>query len=246
MMRFALLLLFVLTTTVGHAADRVATPTITATTFGRSLMDDADATAGRATLGAVIGTNVQAFDPDLAALAGVTSAANALPYFTGSGTATTTTLSSFGRTLIDDADAATARATIGGTYTVMTVSNNVTPTDGATLYIGGGVTWFGSLQQYSSLYLVRPGTITAVNAQFHVGGTLGSGESSSLYIRVNATTDYLVSSSVVHNARTTRVRVTGLNIPIGASDFFEYKWVCPTWATDPSNVQGRIDSEVTY
>ena len=51
-------------------------------------------------------------DTELQALSSVTSAADALPYFTGSGTASVTTLSSFGRTLIDDADAATARTTL--------------------------------------------------------------------------------------------------------------------------------------
>lgn len=46
---------------------------IALTAAGRALIDDADATAQRSTLGLVIGTNVQAWDADLDTIAGLTA-----------------------------------------------------------------------------------------------------------------------------------------------------------------------------
>jgi hypothetical protein len=61
------------------------------TAAGKALLDDADATAQRVTLGVVIGADVQAYDADLAALAA--NATDGLWAHTGAGTGAARTLS---------------------------------------------------------------------------------------------------------------------------------------------------------
>jgi hypothetical protein len=88
-------------------------------------------------------TDAQPLDATLTALAGVTTAADGLIYATGSDTFSTTTLSSFGRSLIDDADASASRTTLGlGTIATQAATNvsisggsvsNLTTFDGNTI-----------------------------------------------------------------------------------------------------------------
>jgi hypothetical protein len=83
------------------------------TAAGKALLDDADASAQRTTLGVAIGTDVQAYDAGLTSIAGLTTAADKIIYTTASDTYAVTDFTAFGRSLVDDADASAARTTLG-------------------------------------------------------------------------------------------------------------------------------------
>lgn len=96
-----------------------------------NLSDLTDASAARTNLGLAIGSNVQAYDATLAALAGVTVAADKVVYATGADQFAVADFTSFGRSLIDDADASAARSTLGLGSIATQAASNVSITGGA-------------------------------------------------------------------------------------------------------------------
>jgi hypothetical protein len=116
-------------------ADNIdlATTTVTPGTYTKVTVDAyGRATAGESptTLSGYGITDAQPLDATLTALAGITTAADQVIYSTGADTFSVTGLTSFGRSLIDDADAATARGTLGlGTMSTQD-ANNVAITGG--------------------------------------------------------------------------------------------------------------------
>jgi hypothetical protein len=143
------------TTAVGnHAALTSGTHGIS--TFAATVLDDATAADARATLGLVIGTNVQAQDAELAAIAGLTSAADTFPYFTGSGTAALGTVTAAGRALLDDASSTDQRATLG-----LVIGTNVQAQDAELAALAGLTSAADTFPYFTGSGTAALGTVTA-------------------------------------------------------------------------------------
>lgn len=83
------------------------------TSFARTLVGGADAATMRTTLGVAIGTDVQAHNANLDALAGLAGLADKLAYFTGAGTMALTGLTATGRSIISAGTQAAAQSALG-------------------------------------------------------------------------------------------------------------------------------------
>ena len=114
--------------------------------------------------------------------------------------------------------------------------NAATLTDAQTIYFGGTPAVAPSTTGGNHrLYVPKAGAIKAAYIYAH-SATAGTGESWSLYIRLNNTTDTLIQALLVANAQRVWVN-TSLNIAVAQGDYIEIKSVNPTWATNPANVR---------
>jgi hypothetical protein len=151
---------------------------IVCTAAGRALIDDASASDQRTTLGLAIGTNVQAYDAALQSIAGLTTASGQFIYTTASDTYATSTLTSAGRDLLDDADAATQRTTLG-LGTLATQGANAVAITGGSIVVSGLTSTISSLGTAT----ITGGSVTGITDLAVIDG--GTGASTAADARTN-------------------------------------------------------------
>lgn len=121
-------------------------------------------------------------------------------------------------------------------YTIFVSAASTSPADAATLYMGARSSAALGSVSTERVYIPRAGTVKAIYLSFANTGTLGTGETYTVSFRLNNTTDTTISSAVTNDAAQTAFNNIGLGITVAAGDFFEIKFVFPTWATNPTAV----------
>lgn len=252
-------------TSVSGTANRItstggATPVIDiSATFealllkaANNLSDLANAGTARTNLGLVIGTNVQAYDADLTTYAGITPSANVQSVLSAADYAAIKTLLSLNNvdntsdatknsataTLTNKTIDATANTITGLGYVLQgSASNAASVPDATSTYFGSIPVSAGASIGANRIYIPKTGTIKKVYILFDNSGTLASNETSTIAVRLNATTDFTISAAVTNDAAVTAFNNTGMSAAVTAGDFIAIKWTTPTWATNPTNVR---------
>lgn len=115
--------------------------------------------------------------------------------------------------------------------------NTFNPADAATNYLtGNGIS---TTDGTNRIYFGRAGTVKAAYVYWFAQSAAGSNESIPATLRINGSTDVAIASVADANAGKLFSN-TGLAQGVNASDYFEIKFVFPTWVTNPTSVRMAV------
>jgi hypothetical protein len=124
-----------------------------------------------------------------------------------------------------------------GSYTIhASTAYYITPNNVTTYYFGTLNYACQSLTTSAPLackmFFQRSGTISRIDSV--ISCTPGTNETSSIYLRINDTTDYLIFDSFALSTFHNTFSNTSTNIPVTAGDYGWFKWTMPNFTTKPT------------
>jgi hypothetical protein len=125
-------------------------------------------------------------------------------------------------------------------YTILVNQAGTGFADSTTYYIGLGGYVASTIANIRNVHI--PFTSTLTNVFMTAGATnAASTQDTTVYFRLNNTTDTLLSSTVKFSGGNAQANgtilpysISGLSVSVTAGDFFEIKLVTPVWTTNPT------------
>lgn len=114
------------------------------------------------------------------------------------------------------------------------------PADGLTIYFGFGGSSATPVTNPMGgrVFIPYNATLIGYDLTGYVLGTPASAETSSLYVRVDNTTDITLNTSVTYSVGSgfNEYHSLALGTNINAGSYVNIKWITPTWVTNPTSL----------
>lgn len=211
-------------TVIGRGTAGTGDPeAITCTAAGRALLDDANAAAQLATLGA---------------------APLASPAFTGSPTVPDDAYDATGwngstgiPTKNAIRDKIESLASAGDRYILLPIGcSSSSPSDSSTQYFGNIPSLsLRSVATQPEMYVPLAGTVVLWGFRTYINGAVGTSETINYYLRLNNTTDFGNFTSTL-DAQYIEQISGAVSQAVSVGDKLVAKMVCPAWATNPASI----------
>lgn len=116
-------------------------------------------------------------------------------------------------------------------YAINVQALTSSPADTTPFYFGAKPAAITTTAGQNKIYIRKAGTLKIAEI-YTYAGTAGTAEEVAMYVRVNNTTDYLISKLSV-SASERIFTNSALSIPLAIGDYIEIKCIPPIWATNP-------------
>lgn len=114
------------------------------------------------------------------------------------------------------------------------------PLDSTTYYIQEGESFPNggtATKNIARHYIAKAGRIKAAFGALSVEGTLGSNEAITVAVRLNDTTNTVITDALTAEAVVNTFSNTALSVDVAAGDFIEFIVITPAWVTNPTAVR---------
>lgn len=132
----------------------------------------------------------------------------------------------------------------GAGWTQQVFAGGLNPADATTYFCGTLITsvaWT-TTEASGRGFVVQTGTLIRMIVHLFNNGTNGTSETSTMYFRLNNTTDTTgVTTVATDSGSAFRALDSGaISGAVTVGDYFNNKWITPTWATNPTSLQVSV------
>ena len=125
------------------------------------------------------------------------------------------------------------------TYVLVANTAAINPVDGTTYYFGSQF-HVGASTSSGARTINIPTNSKLIGYAINLALNAGSSENSQIYARINNTTDVQLGGNFAGNLSFWTDQAFNLNTSVSAADYVNIKIANPTWATNPTNVNGTV------